>query len=75
MVQVAAQLLTPKEKEELTQLVDTMISFGISYKHPKLGMLSANNSENILEGQSVLMLEPPLDMLVKFNVSYLIQVF
>ena len=74
MVQVATQLLTSKEKEELTELVDTMIGFGISYKHPKQGMLSANKAANVLEGQSVLMLEPPLDMLVKFNVSYLTQV-
>ena len=63
--QVAAQLLSPKEKDEVAQLVDTMLGFGISYRHPKPGMLKANHS---MEGQSALALDPPIDNLVKFKV-------
>ncbi|KAG0606534.1 hypothetical protein M758_9G148800 [Ceratodon purpureus] len=61
---VAAQLLTPKEKDEVTQLVDTMLGFGISYRHPKQGMLKSNYG---MEGQSALALDPPIDALVKFK--------
>lgn len=64
-LQVATQLLTANEKDEMAQLVDTMLGFGISYRHPKPGMLKANYGT---EGQSALALDPPIDTLVKFNV-------
>ena len=60
-------MLTPKEKDEVTQLVDTMLGFGISYRHPKQGMLKANYG---MEGQSALALDPPIDALVKFKVIF-----
>jgi hypothetical protein len=63
--QVAAQLLTPKEKDEVAQLVDTMLGFGISYRHPKPGMYQANYG---IERESALALDPPIDTLVKFKV-------
>lgn len=64
--QVATQLLTAKEKDEMVQLVDIMLGFGISYRHPKPGMLKANYYG--IEGQSALALDPPIDTLVKFKV-------
>jgi len=64
--QVAAQLLTANEKDEVAQLVDTMLGFGISYKHPKPGLIKA---EYGMEGQSVLALSPPIDTLVKYKVN------
>lgn len=64
--QVAAQLLTAKEKDEVAQLVDTMLGFGISYKHPKPGQFRA---EYGMEGLSVLALNPPVDTLVKYKVT------
>lgn len=64
--QVAAQLLTAKEKDEVAQLVNTMLGFGISYKHPKPGQFKLDYG---MEGLSALSLSPPIDTLVKFKVT------
>ncbi|XP_024380878.1 uncharacterized protein [Physcomitrium patens] len=61
---VATQLLTSKEKDEIVQLVDTMLGFGLSYRHPKAGMLKADHG---IDGHSSLTLDPPIDTLVKYK--------
>lgn len=66
-LQVAPQLLSVKEKEEVTELVDTMIGFGISYKHQKPGMARAQYG---VDAQSALVLDPPIDSLVKYTVVF-----
>ena len=66
-LQVAPQLLSVKEKEEVTELVDTMIGFGISYKHQKPGVVRAQYG---VDAQNALVLDPPIDSLVKYTVVF-----
>ena len=66
-LQVAPQLLSVKEKEEVSELVDTMIGFGISYKHQKPGIARAQYG---VDAQSALVLDPPIDSLVKYTVVF-----
>ncbi len=70
-VQVASHLLNPNEKEEMVQLVDTMLAFGLLYKHSKPSHFT---SKTVYGGelQGVLVLDPPIDSLVKFKVGLLL---
>ncbi|CAK9866614.1 unnamed protein product [Sphagnum jensenii] len=63
---VASHLLNPNEKEEMVQLVDTMLAFGLLYKHSKPSHFT---SKTVYGGelQGVLVLDPPIDSLVKFK--------
>jgi chromosome transmission fidelity protein 18 len=68
---VASHLLNPNEKEEMVQLVDTMLAFGLLYKHSKPSHFT---SKTVYGGelQGVLVLDPPIDSLVKFKVGLLL---
>ncbi|KAH7427153.1 hypothetical protein KP509_10G031900 [Ceratopteris richardii] len=57
---VASQLLSQHEKEELNDLVDTMIAYGLNYKMPK------NGAESFSEASGPV-LEPPIIKLIQFK--------
>lgn len=64
-LQVAPQLLSQSEKEEMSHLVDTMIGYGINYKISKNGTSSSNS---FMESDGPVF-EPPIHKLVQFKVS------
>ncbi|KAI5060585.1 hypothetical protein GOP47_0025005 [Adiantum capillus-veneris] len=57
---VAPQLLSQTEKEEMNELIDTMIAYGINYKTTKFGI------DNVSEVQGPV-LYPPIFKLVRFK--------
>ena len=60
-------LLSEKEKEDLFQVVDTMVSYSINYKkQSKPGYGSSSDASPAFN------LDPPLDELVNFKVFPLI---
>lgn len=68
--QVAVQLYTNSEKETLTQLVDTMVRFGITYKHGMGDPLNADGKDSSWQGQGEMRLDPPISSMVTFEVRF-----
>lgn len=68
-MKVALNLLSEREKDELHQLVDTMVSYSLTYKYSKgdpqekMQKLFADTSEDL-----PLSLDPPISDFVNFKV-------
>ncbi|KAK7290458.1 hypothetical protein RIF29_04899 [Crotalaria pallida] len=63
---VALQLLSDKEKNDLSQLVSTMVSYAITYKTKKSDMLP-NNLRNEVVDHLVMSLVPPISDFINFK--------
>ncbi|KAJ6838515.1 chromosome transmission fidelity protein 18-like protein [Iris pallida] len=64
---VALHLLSEREKNDLAQLVDTMVSYSITYKHLKPEPLQNVNKFLAVSDAPELSLDPPIDNFVKFK--------
>ncbi|KAL8122027.1 uncharacterized protein LOC141659384 [Apium graveolens] len=64
---VALHLLTEKEKKDLVQLVNTMVSYSITYKSMKSNLVSSNPRYEVALDASVLTFDPPLGDLIHFK--------
>lgn len=65
-VQLAPQLLSQIEKEEISCLVDTMIGYGINYKLSKIGSSFGDGYDGQVESHG-LVLHPPIHKLIHFK--------
>ncbi|KAF1897159.1 hypothetical protein Lal_00034862 [Lupinus albus] len=66
VAQVALQLLSDKEKNDLNQLVSTMVSYAITYKAKKSDML-LNNLRHEVADDLVMSLVPPISDFINFQ--------
>nr|XP_017215856.1 PREDICTED: chromosome transmission fidelity protein 18 homolog isoform X1 [Daucus carota subsp. sativus] len=64
---VALHLLSEKEKKDLVQLVNTMVSYSVTYKSIKPNLLSSNLRHEVGVDASVLSFDPPLVDLIRFK--------
>lgn len=64
---VALHLLTEKEKKDLVQLVNTMVSYSITCKSLKSNPVSSKPRHEVVPDASVLTFDPPLGDLVHFK--------
>lgn len=64
---VALHLLSEKEKKDLIQLVNTMVSYSITYKNIKSDHLPSNLREEVAVDTSVLSFDPPVGDLINFK--------
>lgn len=66
--QVAFHLLTEGEKNNLFQLVDTMVSYSITYKASMPEHLQKFQNHGAVSDVSQLSFDPPIDQFVRFQV-------
>ncbi|XP_071720190.1 uncharacterized protein [Rutidosis leptorrhynchoides] len=64
---VASHLLSEKEKNEMTQLVKTMVSYGITYKNKKIDPLPGKLQNQFTTDAPVLTFDPPIADFIKFE--------
>lgn len=64
-------LLSDKEKSDLGQLVNILVSYAISYKNIKSDRTSSSRHEETLDATAI-SLDPPLNDFIHFKVSMLI---
>lgn len=64
---MALQLLSDKEKNDLAQLVSTMVSYGITYKTTKSDMLPNTLKYEVADDLAV-SLVPPISDYINFKV-------
>uniref|UniRef100_A0A1D1XQK4 Chromosome transmission fidelity protein 18 homolog n=1 Tax=Anthurium amnicola TaxID=1678845 RepID=A0A1D1XQK4_9ARAE len=64
---VALHLLSEREKEDLTQLVDTMVSYSIAYKTSKPESLMVSQKHGSSSDASIFSFDPPIDEFVNFK--------
>ncbi|XP_010241140.1 PREDICTED: chromosome transmission fidelity protein 18 homolog [Nelumbo nucifera] len=64
---VALHLLSEREKDDLAQLVDTMVSYSITYKNTKPEPLSAISRHETSLDTSELSFEPPIHDFINFK--------
>lgn len=65
---MALHLLSEREKDDLAQLVDTMVAYSITYKNSKPEPLEKILRHGTSADASPLFLDPPIDDFVKFKV-------
>ncbi|KAF8388368.1 hypothetical protein HHK36_027034 [Tetracentron sinense] len=65
--QVALHLLSEREKDDLAQLVDTMVSYSITYKNMKLEPLPSTPRHEATLDASALSFEPPITDFINFK--------
>jgi hypothetical protein len=65
---VALQLLSEREKHDLTQLVSTMVSYSITYKSVKSDPLPNNPRHEAVSDTSSLSFNPPINDFINFKV-------
>jgi chromosome transmission fidelity protein 18 len=65
---VAIQLLSEREKNDLAQLVSTMVSYSITYKNIKSDPMSANPRHEATSDASSISFNPPIDDFINFKV-------
>lgn len=66
--QVALHLLSEKEKNDLEQLVNTMVSYYLTYKNTNSSpLLSTQRHDKTLEA-TALTFDPPIDDFINFKV-------
>ncbi|KAG1337747.1 chromosome transmission fidelity protein 18 [Cocos nucifera] len=65
--QVALHLLSEKERDDLAQLVDTMVSYSVTYKNSKPEPPQKAHKYGAVPDASVLCLDPSIDDFVKFK--------
>lgn len=66
--QVALHLLSEKEKNDLDQLVSTMVSYSITYKNVKSDSLSSNLRQEMATDTLTLTFDPPISDFINFKV-------
>lgn len=66
--QVDLHLLSEKEKNEMTQLVKTMVSYAITYKNKKVDPLPSKWKYEATVDVPVLSFDPPIGDFVNFEV-------
>ncbi|KAF5736657.1 chromosome transmission fidelity protein 18 [Tripterygium wilfordii] len=64
---VALHLLSEREKSDLVQLVNTMVSYFITYKNMKSDSLSSNAGHEPVSEASALSFDPPINDLINFK--------
>ncbi|XP_047324218.1 chromosome transmission fidelity protein 18 homolog [Impatiens glandulifera] len=64
---VAVHLLSEKEKNDLSQLVTTMVSYSVTYKTMKTDALSSNPRNDVGHDDLVLTFDPPLTEFINFK--------
>lgn len=64
---VAIQLLSEREKNDLAQLVSTMVSYSITYKNIKSDPMSANPRHEAKSDASSISFNPPIDDFINFK--------
>ena len=67
--QVASHLLSEKEKNEMSQLVKTMVSYSITYRNKKIDPLPGKLNNEVTMDASVFSFDPPIGDFVNFEVS------
>lgn len=73
LLQVALHLLTEKEKNDLAQLVDTMVSYSITYRASKPESLQKIHKYGAAVDVSELSFDPAIDDFVRFQVFSLLE--
>ena len=66
--QTALHLLSEKEKNEMAQLVKTMVSYAITYKNKKVDPLPNKMKYEVTTDAPVLSFDPPIGDFVNFEV-------
>jgi len=66
--QVALHLLTEREKNDLAQLVDTMVSYSLKYRTSNPAPLQKFHKHGAVSDASELSFDPPVDEFVRFQV-------
>ena len=66
--QVALQLLSEREKNDLSQLVSTMVSYSITYKNVNSDPLSINPRHEATSDASSISFDPPINDFINFKV-------
>lgn len=74
-MQVSLHLLSEREKEDLAQLVDTMVSYSITYKNLKSEPQPSIQRHEVASDAPVLSFDPPIGDFVKFKVELLNSLF
>ncbi|KAK2971059.1 hypothetical protein RJ640_003251 [Escallonia rubra] len=64
---VAFHLLSDKEKNDLAQLVNTMVSYSVTYKNMKSDPLPGNQRHEVALDVSVLSFDPPIGDFINFK--------
>ncbi|KAJ8447230.1 hypothetical protein Cgig2_030461 [Carnegiea gigantea] len=64
---VALHLLSEKERNELAQLVSTMVDYSLTYKHKKSSLLTNHPRHDEVMDASLLCFEPPIQDFVSFK--------
>ncbi|MBA0857319.1 hypothetical protein Goshw_010571 [Gossypium schwendimanii] len=64
---VALHLLSETEKNNLTQLVNVMVSYSITYKNMKSDSLSSNMGHEAVSDASALSFEPPIGEFIAYK--------
>lgn len=65
--QVALHLLSEKEKNDLAQLVSTMVSYSIAHRSMKADLLPSNPRHEAADASS-LSFDPPINDFINFKV-------
>lgn len=68
--QVALHLLSQKDKNDLAQLVSTMVSYSVTYKNVKSSPLSSNQEYEATLDASALSFDPPICDFINFKVFF-----
>lgn len=66
--QVALHLLSAKEKNDLAQLVSTMVSYSVTYKNTKSDPLLNNLGNEVPHDVSTLSFDPSINEFINFKV-------
>lgn len=69
-VQVALNLLSEREKDELVQLVDTMVSYSITYRNTKLEPQERISGSMVSPDVPSLSLDPAINDIINFKVLF-----
>lgn len=67
--QVAVHLLSDKEKKDMVQLVNTMVSYSMTYKNQKADPVPSILRHEAVVEDSMLSFDPPIGDLINFKVS------
>ncbi|XP_028551826.1 chromosome transmission fidelity protein 18 homolog isoform X3 [Dendrobium catenatum] len=64
---IALHLFSEREKDDLAQLVDTMVSYSITYKNSKAEPLKGAHNNGTAKDVSILILDPPIGDFINFK--------
>ncbi|KAL6644788.1 hypothetical protein ACP70R_016396 [Stipagrostis hirtigluma subsp. patula] len=68
---VAVNLLSEREKEELVQLVDTMVSYSVTYKNTKFAPQERANVPLVTHDVPSLSFDPPINDVINFKSEHI----